>query len=153
MVTQFKYKLWFSSSLRNLRAKTSCIPTKNVYVSLRQIRLYHWNLLFIFTKNLRSRLSSVRTSRKTDFPETKNNFGDNDISQPTPSVSLSVLSCSLGSIWNYLIWFKLYLLRFWLSQEITKNYGGKAKFLSQRVLLLFSSNNRNLDIFECLTVL
>ena len=50
-----KYKLWFISSLRNLRAETSCIPrktvtscipTKNVYVSLRQIRHYHWNLLF-----------------------------------------------------------------------------------------------------------
>ena len=29
------------------------------------------------------------------LPETKNNFSDYDISQPTPSVSLSVPSCSL----------------------------------------------------------
>ena len=28
--------------------------------------------------------------------ETKNNFGDYDISQPTPSVPLSAPSCSLG---------------------------------------------------------
>ena len=28
------------------KTETSCIPTKNVYVSLRQIRHYHWNLLF-----------------------------------------------------------------------------------------------------------
>ena len=39
-----KYKLWFISSLRTLRAETSCIPTKNVCLSSRQIR--HWNLLF-----------------------------------------------------------------------------------------------------------
>ena len=31
------------------------------------------------------------------LPETKNNFSDYDISEPTPSVSLSVPSCSLGS--------------------------------------------------------
>ena len=30
------------------------------------------------------------------LPETKNNFSDYDISQPTPSASLSVPSCSLG---------------------------------------------------------
>ena len=30
------------------------------------------------------------------LPETKNNFSDYDISQPTPSVSLSVPSCSLA---------------------------------------------------------
>ena len=75
-----RYKLWFISSLRNLRAETSCIPqktetscipTKNVYVSLRQIRHYLWNLLFISTKNLRSRLQSVWTSRKTDFRKLK----------------------------------------------------------------------------------
>ena len=34
----------------------------------------------------------MRTSRKTDL----NNFSDYDISQPTPSVSLSVPSCSLA---------------------------------------------------------
>ena len=50
-----KYRLWFIGSLHTLRAETSyiprkaetsCIPTKNVYVSPRQIHHYHWNLLF-----------------------------------------------------------------------------------------------------------
>ena len=44
----YKYKLWFISSLRTVRAETSCIPTKNVLVSPvpRPIRHYHWNSLF-----------------------------------------------------------------------------------------------------------
>ena len=37
----------------------------------------------------------MRTSRKTDFRSSKNNFRGHDISRPTPRASLSVLSFSL----------------------------------------------------------
>ena len=38
----------------------------------------------------------MRTSRKTDFRSSKNNFRGHDISRPSPRASLSVLSFSLG---------------------------------------------------------
>ena len=49
-----------------------------------------------FTKNLRSRFLIRADVSENRLPETKDNFSDYDISQPTPSVSLSVPSCSLG---------------------------------------------------------
>ena len=65
-----KYKLWFISSLRTLRAETSCIPMKSVCVATTNPPLqYHWNLLF--TENFRSRLYSMRMSRKNRFRKLK----------------------------------------------------------------------------------
>ena len=52
----------------------------------------------LFTKNLRARQDCMRTSRKTDFRSSKNNFRGHDISWPTPWASLSVPSFSLVHI-------------------------------------------------------
>ena len=55
---------------------------------------------FNFTKKLISSFRVVIRPNVSEnrLPETKNNFSDYDISQPTPSVSLSVPSCSLVQI-------------------------------------------------------
>ena len=95
-----KCKLLFFSSLRSLRAETSCIsrktetsyiPTKNVYVSLRKNPPFSLN----FTKNLRSRLYSLRMSRETDLDLRKLKITlvtNYDISHPQcPSLSTHVL--------------------------------------------------------------
>ena len=56
-----KYKLWFSSSLRTLRAEASCSNHKKCFC------VPTTNPPLLFTENFRSRLYSMRTSRKTDF--------------------------------------------------------------------------------------
>ena len=78
---------------RKTCTETSCVPTKNVYVSSRQIR--HWNLLL--HKKPQIKVVICADVSENRLPETKNNFSGIDISWPTPSVSLSVPSCSLGS--------------------------------------------------------
>ena len=52
---------------------------------------------FIFTKKPQIEVVIRADVSENRLPETKNNFSDYDISQPTPSVSLSVPSCSLDN--------------------------------------------------------
>ena len=51
---------------------------------------------FNFTKNPQIEVVIRADVSENRLPETKNNFSDYDISQPTPSASLSVPSCSLA---------------------------------------------------------
>ena len=52
-----------------------------------------------FTKKKKPQIENVICADVSEnrLPETKNNFSVYDISQPTPSVSLSVPSCSLAN--------------------------------------------------------
>ena len=107
------------SFLRNLRAETSCIsrktetsciPTKNVCVPTTNPPL---SLKFAFLISLKPQIEVVIRADVSEnrLPETKNNFSDYDISQPAPSVSLSVPSCSLVKMdwsWEYKTIFRRY---------------------------------------------
>ena len=70
------------------KAETSCIPTKNVYVSPRHLRHYHWNLLF----HQKPQIGVVVCADVSEniLPETKNNFSGIDI-LTCPSLSSHVL--------------------------------------------------------------
>ena len=85
----------------------------------------------------------MRTSRKTELPETKNNFSVYKISQPTPSVSLSVPSCSLAPCdgnnillpLSFLLFFSLRVQEGLNSHELTQ--WKQSLSMSMKLLLLF----------------
>ena len=82
-------ELLYTTKSRDLlysHEKCLCVSTTNPSLSLK----------FAFSLKISDRGFLIRADvSENRLPETKNNFSVYDISQPTPSVSLSVPSCSL----------------------------------------------------------
>ena len=85
-----------AEAFRDVRMQANFGPMferKYIYISLSRAPSFS-----LFTKNLRARQDCMRTSQKTDFRSSKNNFRGHNISRPTPWASLSVPSFSLALI-------------------------------------------------------